>query len=76
MELCKGSRVLTPAGRGTVTDRSAGESLVKLDAGDYLDTSHGRWHKDGALAVIGWDPEAMVWSGSRMRRAAELKGWS
>lgn len=63
MELRKGSRVLCPAGRGTVTDRdqACSESLVQLDEGTTLDTSHGRWWADELLAVVGFDPDALVW---------------
>lgn len=74
MELRKGSRVLCPSGRGTVTDRDQGysESLVQLDEGSALDISHGQWWSDASLAVVGFDPDAMVWSGPRTVPAGDL----
>lgn len=74
MELRKGSVVFTPKGRGVVTDRDAGfgESLVQLDSGSELDTSHGEWFPDGVLAVAGFRPAAMVWSGPRLVPARDL----
>lgn len=72
MELRKGSRVLCPLGHGTVTDQADGESLVRMDEGDVLDVEHGRWWDDVSLAVIGFDPDAAVWFGSRMVLASTL----
>lgn len=77
MQLCKGSRVLTSQGRGTVVDRAHGESLVRLDEGSKFDTTHGMWVCDESFAVIGFDPEAMVFTASRKVRAQDiLPGWS
>lgn len=72
MELRKGSRVLSPAGRGTVTDRQWGESLVQLDHGTPMDTQHGQWWEDVTLIVMGFDPDALVWCGPRTVPAGEL----
>jgi hypothetical protein len=72
MELRKGSRVLCPSGRGTVTDRCDGESLVQLDKGSILSTSHGQWWPDYRLSVVGFDPDAMVWIGARVVPAGDL----
>ena len=71
MELRKGSRVLCPAGRGTVIDMTAGQSLVKLDTGTVLDTTHGQWWEDVRLAVIGFDPDVMVSYANRMVPASD-----
>lgn len=72
MELRKGSRVLSPAGRGTVVDRQWGESLVQLDHGTPMDTRHGQWWEDVTLVVMGFDPDALVWSGHNLVPAGEL----
>lgn len=74
MELRKGSVVFTPKGRGVVTDHDTGfgESLVQLDSGSELDTSHGQWFPDGVIQVCGFRPGAMVWSGPRLVPASDL----
>ena len=72
MELRKGSRVLCPSGRGTVTDRCDGESLVRLEKGSALDTRHGQWRSAASLVVMGFDPDVMVLSGPRTVPAGDL----
>jgi hypothetical protein len=70
-----GDRVLTPEGKGTITDRDMtyNEALVKLDDGSsILDTTHGRWYPFNELAVIGHDNTAQVWSGQRQVPAEQI----
>lgn len=75
-ELRKGSIVDVPGvGRGVVTDRQWGESLVQFyvtpEGGDWFDTNHGRWTEDTSLTVRGFDREAMVWFAERLTRAGD-----
>lgn len=67
-----GATVNTPDGTGTVTDRAHGEALVKLDGGSLLDTTHGRWYAFGLVTVTGFNGDAMVYYGCRIRRASEV----
>lgn len=69
-----GNTVDSPAGPGVVTDRDAacGAALVKLESGDVLDTTHGRWFAEGDLIVTGYDADAVVWRGLWRVPAGEL----
>lgn len=74
--MVKGSIVDVPGvGRGVITDRSMGESLVQFyvtpDGGDWFDTSHGRWIPDSDLSVKGFDRESLVWFIQRLTRAGD-----
>ena len=68
MMLRLGSVVFTPKGRGVVSDRctAAAESLVRLDRGSVLDTTHGQWFPDSILAPCGFRPDAEVWFAGRI----------
>lgn len=68
-----GAIVTCPDGPGTVVDRSAGQSLVRLETGTVLDTTHGQWWPDTELTVTGYDPEAMVWRGQRVVPAGDIE---
>lgn len=67
----KGHVVKSPKGTGVITDMGMGDALVRLYSGDLLDETHGRWFPVASLVVVGYDPNELVWSGSRMRTAAE-----
>lgn len=66
MMLRLGSVVFTPRGRGVVSDRDQGQSLVRLDRGSVVDTTHGQWFPDSILAPCGFRPDAEVWFAGRI----------
>ena len=67
-----GATVSTPDGTGTVTDRADGEALVKLDSGSIMEITHGCWYPFDVVTVTGFNGDAMVYYGCRIRRASEI----
>lgn len=81
MELFKGNLVkeMSSGLTGVVADRNtvAGECLVRFDRGEdrtSLDATHGRWLAVESLVKVGHDPEALVWSITRLRPAGPDEG--
>jgi hypothetical protein len=72
----------TESTTGTVTDidHPYESALVQLFEGpdlDHMDTSHGRWYGYAEItAVVGYRPDAMVWSGASTRPAREVNRYT